>query len=346
MKSIIKIFIVFISIIHLSSCDNNEKLKQSREQESIETQEIDKIRNDRKVEIDSLQSEITKLKNKKHSLISQNKIDYLKAEIYYTLKKSNFDHIIIGTKNLAELTDLFKLELGFTIKKGKSHKNGIKNNFIEFLNDSEIELIEVTQPLDKLSQEYKTLINNQTRGLLFSIRVNEIKKLRDNFNQLQSAFSNFESNPTYSTLSAQKINSESPFFFIEYRGENSNSLISHKNNSKGISAVWYSSSDIKTTARELIDFGFSLIDNYSIPSFKGKVLKFKNDNFAIILIESNKAEIKGLTILTKDLKSVKNILHHSFGNNFIEQISGRGKSIFVSENLTKSIWLEFLELQN
>ena len=65
-----------------------------------------------------------------------------------------FDHIPIAVENLERSTDLFK-KLGFTLKQGRFHSNGIRNQHIKFSNGTELELITSNSRNDALSTEYK-----------------------------------------------------------------------------------------------------------------------------------------------------------------------------------------------
>ncbi len=345
LKNFYRTLLTLLFTLTLFSCSNNDKLEESRNKESLEAQEIAAAKKNRKKEIDSLQKEISELKNKKENFLSQNQIDFLKAEIYYNLQKSYFDHILIGVKNLEKQTETFR-KLGFSIKKGKQHKNGIKNNFIEFGDSSEIELIEVQQASDKLSEKYKKLIDKNIYGLQFALRVNNVKKLKDNFSKLNSDFTILSVNKDYSILSKNKMDKGLPVFFIQYNIDNNNTLTSHSNGSKGIYSIWLSTNDIKNTAQKLSDMGFKLIGNYELPGIKGKAVEFTNSNFKIILIKSKKNEITGITILVDNLELVKNNLKSGFDTDFIEYSANRGKSIFINKELTNSVWIEFLEPLN
>ncbi|MBC7934588.1 MAG: VOC family protein [Rhizobacter sp.] len=63
-----------------------------------------------------------------------------------------FDHIPIAVENLERPADLFK-KLGFTLKPGRFHFHGIRNQHIKFYNGAELELLTSTNRNDILSTE-------------------------------------------------------------------------------------------------------------------------------------------------------------------------------------------------
>jgi hypothetical protein len=74
-----------------------------------------------------------------------------------------------------------------------------------------------------------------------------------------------------------------------------------------------------------------------LPEFKGKVVQFKNNNFEIILIESEKYELTGMTIWVGDVETQNEIIR----KNNIEIIKQFKEKIFINPAQTKSIWIEF-----
>ncbi|MCB9258794.1 MAG: VOC family protein [Ignavibacteriales bacterium] len=326
--------LILMFLILLLSCSNETKVKESKDEQSFEVDKIKKEKLKLSNEADSLSNEVEKLKSEKEDFAQNNKL--AEADIYTTVKNSLLDHVIIGTKDLDKTSGLFKL-FGFSIKNGREHQNGVRNNFIEFGDNSEIELIEINEPKDEISKNYKNLINENIFGLQFALRVNNIDKLTDSFKKLDFPFTDLVENNIYSTLSSKTINTELPIFFIQFNNENNNSIINHSNRAKGIKSVWFETKDIKKSAKQLVDLGFEPIGNYEIPAFKNKVVEFRNNNFGIILIESDKYQINGITILVEDYSNLKSILD----KNNITFDEHSEKNIFVNPSQTKSIWIEF-----
>lgn len=338
-KRILTIHLFTVIFLLLANCDNQDKIEKSKGQNLNETKSIEDERLTYKAEIESLETKIELLAKSKSQIESD--ANYNELEIYRILETSYLDHVIVGSKDLNKSSELFS-SLGFSIKDGYKHKNGIKNNFIEFTNNSELEIIEVSDTNDELSKNYKTLIEENISGLQFAIRVHEIDQLKNSFDKLDYPFSKTDKNNFYSTLFSKSINTELPIFFIKYNKENNNTEVNHTNKTKGIKSIWFETKDIKKSAGQLVDFGFAPIGNYKIPSFNNKVVEFRNNNFGIILIESNKYEISGITISIESLSELQQIMNKNFDRIFLDKIIKYGKSIFLPREITKSLWLEFV----
>jgi len=63
------------------------------------------------------------------------------------------DHIPVVVKDLARAKQDF-MRLGFTLKPGRPHDNGLRNEHVKFADGTEIELITPTEASDELSSRY------------------------------------------------------------------------------------------------------------------------------------------------------------------------------------------------
>ena len=96
----------------------------SKDENVSEIEELETLKNEYSSSVDSLSKEISSLKSEKDKKVNEAK--YARADIYSAVRDAFFDHIIIGTRNPASTINLFE-KLGFTIKEGRQHKNGIDN---------------------------------------------------------------------------------------------------------------------------------------------------------------------------------------------------------------------------
>ncbi len=68
-------------------------------------------------------------------------------------KVLGLDHIPLVVKDLARATADFE-RLGFVLKDGRPHDNGLRNQHVKFADGTEIELISPTEAVDALSLQY------------------------------------------------------------------------------------------------------------------------------------------------------------------------------------------------
>ncbi len=333
------IFFIILSLIG-TSCDNKSELMDSKKKINQDAKEIEDEKNKYEAAIDSLDKEILNLSNTKNKLV--NKKEFAETEIISIVKESYLDHVIIGSNNLDQSRSFLKDKLGFSLKEVTEHSSGISSFFVEFEDRSKIELISVENANDKLTEEYKTLLDKKRFGFQFALRTNRIYKLKESFSALDSELSQLNEDTKYSTLSKQNLDQELPLFFIQYHQQNVNTVTNHQNKTLGVSAVWISTKEIKTTAMQFIDLGFTVVDRINIGNIKSKTVLLRNDNFEIVLIESNSNVVSGLTIRTSNLNDIQNMIKINLGVDLKEQSSKRGKSLFLYPNVTNSIWFEFL----
>ena len=210
----------FVLAVILISCDTNKEIKDYKKQNTNEIKTIEEERIKHQQDIDSLSKEIDSLSETKSDI--NERTDFAEAEIYRIIKDAQLDHLIIGTKNLGDSKKFFEQELGFKIKNGNHHKNGSSNFFVEFSDESEIEIMSIERPADKLANDYYKLIENNKYGLQFALRTNEISNLRKHLNALKFDYEVFAENKIYSTLSKRTLDHELPIFFIQFNSENKN----------------------------------------------------------------------------------------------------------------------------
>jgi len=335
------IYILISTGLFYTTCDNKSKLFDSKKESNEEIIEIEETKYEHKQSIDTLQKEIIKLSDNRTEL--EKKKEFIEASIYNILKKSYLDHVIVGSEDLSKSRIFFNEVLGFNIKDGKIHKNGIENFFIEFNDSTEIEIISVENVSDKLANEYKLMLQKKQFGLQFAIRTPEILELKKQFSGLNSEFTELVKNRMYTTLSKNYLDQAFPLFFIEYNSDNINKNVFHSNNTKGISDIWLSTTDVRKSVQEFVKIGFSLIDTLSVGNIEQKTVLIKNNNINIILIENDHSGIYGLTIKTVGIKNLLDSITDNLNINRKIKTSRRGKSIFINPEITNSIWLEFLE---
>ena len=76
------------------------------------------------------------------------------------------DHLVIVVESLERSSRQFQA-LGFTLKPGRIHDNGIRNRHIKFVDGTEIELLTVGEPVDALTREYAARLRRHGDGPVF-----------------------------------------------------------------------------------------------------------------------------------------------------------------------------------
>lgn len=79
------------------------------------------------------------------------------------------DHVILVDTDLNKKCNDFN-EMGFSIKQGRSHENGLINAHIKFKNNSSLELMSLEgDPKDEVAKDYESLINKGVKGAYLAL---------------------------------------------------------------------------------------------------------------------------------------------------------------------------------
>jgi len=150
----------------------------------------------------------------------------------------SIDHLIIAVNNLDSVIDYYH-QLGFTVKRGRKHANGLNNAHIKFINASSLELMTVEgEPGDSMAQQYKDFINSGQNGVyiaLSGVSFDSLAILLRNhnieFSLTKSKLWNYLTFPESSGLES--------LFFIEYHTKPSEPLakFQHRNKANGFGQI-------------------------------------------------------------------------------------------------------------
>ncbi|KAA3658605.1 MAG: hypothetical protein DWQ10_10805 [Calditrichaeota bacterium] len=96
---------------------------------------------------------------------------------FYASCGLKIDHTPIIVYNLEDAEEAFK-KLGFVIKPGYKHKNGILNSHVKFTNGTEIELISVNNPRDDIARSYTKFLKNGEGGTYLALSTDSLSNTR------------------------------------------------------------------------------------------------------------------------------------------------------------------------
>lgn len=82
----------------------------------------------------------------------------------------SLDHVVVAVTHLDSASSTFR-QLGFTIKEGRLHPNGILNRFVEFSDGTELELLALEAgPSDATSRGYEAFLRDGEGGAFLALR--------------------------------------------------------------------------------------------------------------------------------------------------------------------------------
>jgi hypothetical protein len=84
------------------------------------------------------------------------------------------DHVILAVRDLDAAAQRCE-QLGFTLKPGRPHANGLLNHHVKFADGTSLELMTVQgRPRDRMARDYASLIRERDRGAYVAIRAEDL----------------------------------------------------------------------------------------------------------------------------------------------------------------------------
>jgi hypothetical protein len=148
------------------------------------------------------------------------------------------DHIPLAVRDLDRATASFK-QLGFAIKPGRAHDNGIRNNHIKFIDGSGLELIASAKRADQLSTLYVDHLRHGDGPAFVSFHARDTAKL---IAALSAARIDFDQSDGTLTFKDPKLN----FLFIVADNRSATDRpehFAHSNGAFAMGEVWIAMDD-------------------------------------------------------------------------------------------------------
>jgi len=254
------------------------------------------------------------------------------------------DHIPLAVTDLAGAAEHYR-QLGFTLKPGRPHENGIRNEHVKFQDGTEIELITAVEARDALTTEY---VRHLAKGdgpafvSFFAPEMNRVAGYLDVEGRTYSRSAGLLSFPEIDSLR-----------YIFFGGRNRSPAdrpehFRHANGAEGLVGVWIAGDDLTTERRLFAGVGATFTEEeVHVPeTVRGVVARFPHGEVVFLpgsrqLVPGRR--IVGATIRVRDLKLLQSAL--AKGRLRVPPVvqTRRGSSVFLGPDITHGMWLEFRE---
>jgi len=254
------------------------------------------------------------------------------------------DHIPIIVADLDVAAERYR-QLGFTLKLGRPHENGIRNQHVKFRDGTEIELITAHEARDALTTEYcRHLAAGDGPGFV-ALYAPEISALARLLDVMEKAYHRTETLLSFPEMDGLRY----IFFGLRNRSPTDRpEHFSHPNAAEKLMAVWLASDDFGAERMLLTTLGVSCTEQeVRVPETLRAMVAELPEAEVFFLPGSRQLVpgrcIIGATIRTRDLDALRRILMRSEWDVSPTVQTKDGKSIFLSPDITHGIWLEFRE---
>lgn len=227
--------------------------------------------------------------------------------IGFSVNAQQIDHVISVYKDLDSAVINYK-QLGFEIKPGVLHKNGLINAHIKFKNGTAFELMSVGEiAIGSMAKNYEKLIEEGDGGVYLALAGFSIDQLKEMLKGTGIKYS-VSRNQSWDYLTFKDSDLEH-IFFINYHIKVNQSYfeLHHKNKTNGIGEVWIEGN--QNLKELLIAIGIDSKGTFEDSQF-GTVEKFsaKNADIVVILCENITDRYRIQRIVLKDFENKETLL--------------------------------------
>lgn len=164
---------------------------------------------------------------------------------------AGIDHMPFAVRDLERAQAAFR-DLGFAIKPGRVHDDGIRNAHVKFPDGSGIELITVSAAVDALTTRYVQLLDQGEGPAFFALHVRDVGKLRAAFKAAGIPFAE----PPDDTAHVPLPGLDWLFFVGDNRSPTDRpEHFAHPNGATALSRVWLAPDDPAPLRRVLLALG-------------------------------------------------------------------------------------------
>ncbi len=267
---------------------------------------------------------------------------------------AGIDHVPIAVANLDSAAAHFA-RLGFALKPGRPHENGIRNVHIKFPDGTELELITAPEVRDDLTREYRAFLEHGDGPAFVALYAPDKEKLSESLGAAGLSHS-----VGWGITFAQ----DHPLRYLFFGPRNASPTdkpehFQHANGAQSLIGVWLAQDirDVESTLLAAIDSqpreagvlvpdeAFVRVESVDarVVTFAEGTLVFLPVDFALSGAAVPHRPIVGVTLRTADLDGTRKALHAAgLGDRLLAHDSAH-RSLFVRPDDAHGLWIEFRE---
>lgn len=241
------------------------------------------------------------------------------------------DHVPVAVRDLERAADTYR-RLGFVLKPGTPHANGIRNLHAKFADGTEIELITAPKPADKLTREYVDHLKQGEGPAFLALYTPAGRALAEAVP---------DDHPARRYIFFGALN-RSPTDRAEH--------FQHPNTAESLSSVWLAADEFKHELDLLARGGVAAPMTRAVRApQESRVPVVRLGGSSLVLLPSSRQivpgrRIAGATVRVRNLEAALKVLQAS-GLNPQVVTAADGRSVFLAPNLACGWWLELTERQ-
>lgn len=254
---------------------------------------------------------------------------------------TGIDHIPLAVQDLARATADFE-RLGFTLKPGRPHTDGIRNAHIKFPDHTELELITAQSPTDALAADYTNFLKSGDGPAFWSLRAPNLPALTQRLAALHIAPTNHDDLVTFpqSAFPHRLFFADSPASPTD-----TPATFQHPNTAYHLQAIWLAGASDEAHLAQTLGAQPTTAPICAPFARQAETLTLQNGDIIVTGATPHRAPgrtIIGATILVKSLPTAAAILTHNHIRT--QQTAGCGSpSLWISPTDAHHVWLQLRE---
>jgi catechol 2,3-dioxygenase-like lactoylglutathione lyase family enzyme len=254
------------------------------------------------------------------------------------------DHIPVAVADLEEAAERYRA-LGFTLKPGRPHANGIRNQHAKFADGTELELITAPEARDALTTTYRRHLAEGDGPAFLALYAPSMDSAAAHLDEAGVAhagrgpYLDFDDRDGLGYLFLGPRNrspTDRPEHFV------------HANGASSLSAVWLAGGDLSRERRLLAALGAQMAStNLSAPEpSTAPVARFAEGDVVFLPADRQLVpgrRIVGATLRVRSLAAAEAILAHGGAGIAEKVIRPPGASLYLPPSVTHGLWLELKE---
>ena len=257
------------------------------------------------------------------------------------------DHVPVAVHDLDRAAEICT-RLGFVIKPGRFHANGIRNEHVKFEDGAGIEFITAKQAVDAQSGAYVQLLSKSEGPAFLSFHTPDLQLLHAGFRRAGFPYSEEDG---VLTLKDPGL----PFVFF-FEGDNRSPTdrpehFRHPNSAYATAGVWIADGEDSRLVPLLKSIGGAVVKkNVFVPAQRTTTVVEVQNGDVVLLPRSSQTipgrPIAGLVFLTRDLSAARHCLDSSHIAVAGHVEAAGYESIFVGPQQAFGMWIEFRQLRS
>ena len=250
------------------------------------------------------------------------------------------DHIPVAVRDLEAASATYRA-LGFSLKPGRPHANGIRNAHVKFPDGAGIELLTVPAAVDPLSTTYTKMIRAGDGPAFLSFHARDTAALHA---ALSAGGYAFDDAGGLTDLRAPALDyllwiqdNRSPTDRPEH--------FAHPNGAKALCAVWIATDDGEALARLLVQLGGRRVQRDELAPTPVAATVVALDSGRVVILPARHQLLKGrpiigATFVVTDLVTVRQALTRAGIAPWTDP--GSANRVVVAPSKAHGLWLEFV----